>query len=260
MAKNKKTQVISKSWRLIFLLSYVTLACLLVYWWRPVYLVSIIIVLVPPALVNFWWLKQSRAKILIFSGLTTLLFAPPVEIAARLANAWDVQSVLPRLFGIAPLENLLFAFLNFFWVLSFYEYFVDRDTKAKISPYFRFVVLGFCLLFLLALSVFFFDRGLLAVNYHVLALIILLVPGIILFSLKPKLLAKTWLTTLFFAVVFFMYELISLVIGSWWWPGEYLLPISLAGQVFPLDDVIIWYFLSTPVLIGGYEFFVDDGK
>jgi hypothetical protein len=246
--------------QIIWLLGYVVLACGFVYLVKPVYLLSIIIVLVPPAVLNFFWLKNSRIKILTFSILTTLLFAPPIEVAARLANAWDVQSILPRLFGIAPIENLLFAFLNFFWVLSFYEYFVDHDHQSKISSYFRFIIMGFCLLFLLSFSLFFLDRGLLSFNYHVLAVIILFVPGVILFSLKPRLFKKIWLPTIFFALVFFLYEVVSLAIGSWWWPGEYLLPISLAGQVFPLDDVIIWYFLSTPVLIGGYEFFVDDGQ
>jgi hypothetical protein len=215
---------------------------------------------VPPAVLNFLWLKKSRFKILLFSGLTTLLFAPPVEMAARLADAWDVQSILPRLFGIAPLENILFAFLNFFWVLAFYEYFVDRDLKRRISKRFRFIILGYILLFLSVFSIFFIAPNLLAVNYVLLALIILLIPGVIMFYFNPKLLKKTWLPTVFFALVFFIYEVVSLIVGSWWWPGEYILTINLAGNVFPLDDVIIWYFLSTPVLIGGYEFFVDDNK
>ena len=246
--------------QLIFLLAYVAAACLFVYLAKPVYLVSILVVLLPPALINFFWLKRSRGKILLFSAVTTLLFAPPVEIAARLANAWDVQSILPRLFGIAPLENILFAFLNFFWVLCFYEYFVDRDQNPKISPRFRWIVCGYCFFAVLFFSLFFIKRHLLAFNYHTLSVIILLVPGIIIFSLLPRLLRKTLLPTLFFALVFFGYETVSLAIGSWWWPGQYLLPVMLAGKTFPLDDVIIWYFLSTPVLIGGYEFFMDDGK
>jgi hypothetical protein len=254
MLNKKKRQ------RLIFLFAYVVLACILVYFWRPVYLVSIILVLVPPAVLNFLWLKKSRFKILLFSILTTLLFAPPVEMAARLADAWDVQSILPRLFGIAPLENILFAFLNFFWVLAFYEYFVDRDLKRRISKRFRFIILGYILLFLSVFSIFFIAPNLLAVNYVLLALIILLIPGVIMFYFNPKLLKKTWLPTVFFALVFFIYEVVSLIVGSWWWPGEYILPINLVGNIFPLDDVIIWYFLSTPVLIGGYEFFVDDNK
>jgi hypothetical protein len=71
---------------------------------------------------------------------------------------------------------------------------------------------------------------------------------------------KSLSTTLFFAGAFFIHELVSLKIGHWWWPGEYLLPINLGSIIFPIDDVIIWYFLSTPVLIGGFEFFFDDFK
>src|SRR5680860_1431326 len=116
-----------KKRRLLYLGFYIIFSCIAVYFFKPVYLVSITIVLVPPALLNFFWLKKSRLKIIGFSLLTTILFAPPVEIMARVANAWDVQSILPRLFGIAPIENIIFAFLNFFWVLSFYEYFIDKD-------------------------------------------------------------------------------------------------------------------------------------
>jgi len=246
--------------RLLLLGLYVLVSCAAVYILKPVYLLSIIIVLVPPAVLNFLWLEKSRGKILLFSAATTLLFAPPVELSARLANAWDVQSILPRLFGIAPLENLLFAFLNFFWVLCFYEYFIDRDKSSKISPRLRFIIFGYCLLAASVFAGFLINGNTVSLNYHILSVIILLVPGVIIFSLKPKLLAKTWLPTLFFAFVFFVYEIVSLLIGSWWWPGEYLWPVNMFGRIFPLDDVIIWYLLSTPVLIGGYEFFVDDGK
>ena len=246
--------------RLAFLAVYIIFACFLVYVWQPVYLVSILVVLVPPTLLNFYWLKHSRYKIFLFSLLTTLLFAPPVEIMARLANAWDVQSVLPRLLGVAPLENLIFAFLNFFWVLSFYEYFVDKDKPGKISKRFRFILLLYSLLFLVVFSLFFVAPGLVAVNYYLLAVIILIVPGGFIFYSTPKLFKKIWFTTIFFALVFFIYEVVSLLIGSWWWPGNYLFTVTIGGHIFPLDDVFIWYFLSTPVLIGGYEFFVDDKK
>jgi hypothetical protein len=246
--------------KIVGLLGYVLLACLVVYLWRPVYLVSILIVLLPPSLVNFFWLKESRKKVLFFSAATTLLFALPVELSARLADAWDVQSVLPRIFGIAPLENLLFAFLNFFWVLSFYEYFIDKDRSSKISKWFVRLIFIYCIISLGVFTFYFVDRQLITLSYHELALIILLLPGVILFYFRPKLLKKVWLPTVFFALVFFVYEVVSLLVGSWWWPGDYLLSISILGHTFPLDDVIIWYILSTPVLIAGYEFFADDKK
>jgi hypothetical protein len=97
-------------------------------------------------------------------------------------------------------------------------------------------------------------------NYFTIATIILIIPSAILFGKKPQLLKKTILPTLFFAIVFFIYEIVSLKIGSWWLPGEYLKKFIIFGKVLPLDEIIIWYFLSTITLIGGYEFFADDNK
>lgn len=244
--------------RISALLSYVLLASAFVLLFKPVYLASILIVLLPPSLTNFLWLKNSRAKVLVFSAFSTLLFAPPIELAARLADVWDVQSVLPRFLGLVPLENMLFAFFNFFWVLSFYEYFSDGDKSAAFSKRFKYLIGLYCLESLIVYALFFFDRGMIAMNYFVVALPILIIPGLLIFGARPRLIKKVFLSTAFFAIVFFVYEIVSLKIGSWWWPGDYLFPIKIWGSIFPLDDVIIWYLLSTPVLIGGYEFFMDD--
>lgn len=249
----------TKKLRLIGLFVYILLACLVVYFLEPVYLLSIIIVLVPPSIVNFLWLKKSRQKILIFSIVSTFLFAFAIELSSRLANTWDVQSTLPRVLGIIPLENMLFAFLNIFWVLSFYEYFVDRETK-KISKKFKYLIILFILFSLIVFGVYFYKPEFIAMNYFTTAIIILIIPSIIIFGKNPSILKKTLLPTLFFAFVFFVYEIVSLKIGSWWWPGEYLKTFIVFGKVFPLDDIIIWYFLSTITLIGGYEFFADNSK
>jgi hypothetical protein len=248
-----------KKLKLIGLFIYILVACLIVYLTKLPYFFSILLVLVPPSIVNFLWLKKSRKKILIFSIVSTLLFAFAIELSSRLANTWDVQSTLPRLLGIIPLENMFFAFLNIFWVLSFYEYFVDRETK-KISKKFRYLIILFILFSLIIFGVYIYNPKLIAMNYFTMATIILIIPSIIIFSKNPHLLKKTILPTIFFALVFFIYEIVSLKIGSWWWPGEYLTTFVIFGKVFPLDDVIIWYFLSTITLIGGYEFFADNDK
>jgi hypothetical protein len=248
-----------KKIKLIGLFVYVLIACLIVYITKIPYLFSILLVLVPPSIVNFLWLKKSRKKVLIFSIVSTFLFAFAIELSSRLANTWDVQSTLPRILGLIPLENMLFAFLNIFWVLSFYEYFVERETK-KISKKFKYLVIIFILFSLIIFSIYLYNPKLIAMNYFTMATIILIIPSIILFSHNPHLIKKTILPTIFFALVFFIYEIVSLKIGSWWWPGKYLVEFTMFGKVFPLDDVIIWYFLSTITLIGGYDFFADNNK
>ncbi|MCU0680231.1 MAG: hypothetical protein MUF50_02925 [Planctomycetes bacterium] len=246
--------------KILGLLLYVALALITVYFIQPSYFISIIIVLGIPAIINWSWLKHSKIKVLIFALLTTLLFAPPVELMARLKDAWDVASIFPRPFGYIPLENILFAFLNFFWVLSFYEYFCDRSHKKTFSSNFKYLTLLYLVLNISIFSLFFYNKNLIGFDYYSLAIPILLIPAIIIFSFFPKLLVKTIYPTVFFALVFFAYEIISLNLGHWWWPGHYLFPININDKVFPLDDVIIWYFLSTPTLIGGYEIFIDNKK
>ncbi len=251
MEKNKKIKI-------FFLLTYVILACILVYYWQPIYIISIIIVLFPPSILNFYWLKNSRFRVLIFSLITVLLFAPPVELMARLKDVWDVSSVFPRIFGLIPLENMLFAFLNFFWGLSFYEYFINNDRPGKINKKFKYLIILFFIFLIIVFSLYFYNKNIIGANYFTIAIVVLIIPMTWFIIKKPSLIKKTIIPTLFFAIIFFVYELISLKIGSWFWPGEYLFPIKIWGEVFPLDDIIIWYFLSTPALILGYEFFADD--
>jgi hypothetical protein len=258
LQKKKEKEKIIKQQRAAFLLYYVLFACLAVLFLRPDYIISILAVLVPPAVLNFLWLQRSRKKILNFSLAATFIFAPPVELMSRLANVWDVQSIFYRPFGLIPLENMLFAFLNFFWGLSFYEYFVDKDATRALSPRFRYLVGLFLVFASLIYSLYFIDEQLVSANYFLMAVPVLIIPAGLIFYKNPKLLKKTILPTLFFAAVFFVYEIISLEIGSWWWPGEYIFPTVINGRIFPLDDVIIWYFISTPALIGGYEYFMDD--
>lgn len=248
----------NKTDKLIFLIIYLFLALAIVLIFKPIYIVSITIVLGIPSIINFFWLKNSRWPIFIFSLLSVLLFAPPVELMARLANVWDVQSIFYRPFSLIPIENMIFAFLNFFWGLSFYKYFTEDDKPSPVSKRFKYLIGLYIVFDILVYSLYFYNPALVGAGYFTIALIILIIPGILLFTSNPKLLKKTIGTTVFFAVLFFAYELVSLMIGSWFWPGNYWLNLNIFGQRLPLDDIIIWYFMSTPVLIYGYKFFIDN--
>ncbi len=252
MPKKKKLQLAG-------LFIYVISAVIFVYIVKPPYLANLFIVYLPPSLINYYWVQKSRSKILWFSIITVILFAPPIELVARLADAWDVQSILPRLFGTAPIENLIYAFFNFFWPLCFYEYFVDKDKSIKISKKFKILVALYIALSIIVYTGFALHRELFAINYWLIGIGILL-PAILILFFNPNLIPKIVLPTVFFGLIFFIHEMISLKLGHWWWPGDYLLPIELFGNIFPVDDALVWYLFSTPALIGGYEFFVDDNK
>lgn len=244
--------------KLYILIFYNLLANIIIYFIKPVYLWSLIIVVMIPSLLTILWLKHNRKKILYFSLLSTVLFAPPAELMARLANAWDVQSIFPRLLGYIPVENILFAFLNFFWVLAFYELFVAKSGVRRLSKKFFWLFLLYTALNLIVYPIYFINPNYISVPYFLLAVPMLIIPFIVFIKLNPLSYDKLVMPTIFFAYVFFTFEIVALQIGNWWWAGNYLLPITLFGKIFPLDDIIIWYFLSTPTLILGYEYFSYD--
>lgn len=246
--------------KILFLFFYILISGGFVYLFKPCYFISIILVLVPPSIINFFWLKKSRFKILIFSLAGAILFAPPIELMTRLVDAWDVASIFPRPFSYIPLENMLFAFLNIFWALCFYEYFIDHDKSKRISKNFKKLIALYILFAAIVYSLFFYQKNLIGTHYWLMSVPILIVPCLLIFIRHPKLLKKIIIPTIFFALVFLIYEIISMSLGHWWWPGSYLYTFNINGMVFPLDDVIIWYFLSTPTLIAGYEIFADDGR
>ncbi|MBU4480380.1 hypothetical protein KKG48_02985 [Patescibacteria group bacterium] len=251
---------LDKKQKIFFIFALFLLGCFFVVILKTNYLTNIIMAYAPASLLTLYWTKNKKKKILMFATLATILFAVPVEIMARLADAWDVQSIFPRILDVAPIENLIYAFFNFLWPISFYEFFVDGDKNIKISKNFKKLVLFLLLLSLTIYSLIYINKEIVIFNYWQIGLFALFIPAVFIYAKNPKLLKKIILPTIFFGVVFFTHEMISMYLNHWWWPGEYLLPIEIYGKVFPLDDVIIWYILSTPVLIGTYEFFVDDFK
>jgi hypothetical protein len=248
--------------RASLLLIYALLTSVLVFIIKPHYFYSLLIVLVPPTALNLFWINtEERKRILIFSVISLIFFAFPIELIARLNNIWDVDSIFFRPFGLIPFENMLFAFINFSWILSFDKLFFPNNKKVSSSFHHRYRILLslYTFLSLTIYAAYCLNPAILRLNYLYLGLPIIFIPLLLYAIFKPSLFRDTLLTTIYFAVILFIYEFVSLKIGSWWWPAEsYLFPIKLSGQTFPLDDVLLWYFASTPALLCGYRYFIEE--
>jgi len=259
MAARHKSRVIfpkNKWHHFIVLIGLYLFGLGLVLLLKPSYFANILIVYLPGMTYNYFLLKRSGPKILLF-GLCSLLFIVPVEILARLTNSWDVQSIFPRILGIAPIENVLYALVNIMYPLLFYEYFYDQDRNRKISPRWKVLVLGYIVLFAGTFTVFFTSAAALQLQYWMLGVIILIPIVILLFIYKRHILKRLLVPALVFGTMFALHELVSMYLGHWWWPGTYLLPIQILGFTYPLDDVIIWLLFSNMAVIAGYEVMWD---
>jgi len=240
--------------------AWVFVAGLAVYFFRPSYLLSELVVLLPPLAYTLYCLPRAEVKrILRFALFSAVMFAPPVEFVARLNNIWDVQSTFPRILGLVPPENLIFAFVNFAWFVGFYKL-VRPSQILQAKNLGRQVVLTslYFLLWPVIYLLYKYQPNWLVLSYFQLSITILFVPLVYFLFTRPSSILETWRVTLFFALLLFWYEVISLLIGSWWWPlNNYFYTIAIAGRNFPIDDVIIWYLISTPVLLVSYDYFVD---
>ena len=223
---------------------------------RPGYLLNIILVYVPGLIFTLTRLKNSTKKILIF-GVTSILFILPVEVLARLTNSWDVASDFPRILGIAPIENVLYGLVNIIFPLAFYEYFYDMDRNRKISNRYKILIGLYLALFVITFGLFFIDKDLLKFDYWIIGLAIILPILILVIKFKPHILKRLIVSALIFGSMYLIHEVVSMYIGHWWWPGNYLLPINVAGFIYPLDDLIIWIGFSNVAVISGYEVLWD---
>ena len=223
---------------------------------RPGYLLNIILVYVPGLIFTLTRLKNSTKKILIF-GVTSILFILPVEVLARLTNSWDVASDFQRILEIAPIENVLYGLVNIIFPLAFYEYFYDLDRNWKISNRYKILIGIYIALFGITFGLFFIDKNLLKLDYWIIGLAIILPIMILVIKFKPHILKRLIVPALIFGSMYLIHEVVSMYIGHWWWPGNYLLPLNMAGHIYPLDDLIIWIFCSNVAVISGYEVLWD---
>ncbi len=219
---------------------------------KPSYMVNILIVYLPGLVYLFSQITLSKNKILIFSMLS-ILFIIPVELLARLTDSWDVQSSFPRLLGIAPVENMLYGFINIIYPITFYEFFYDGDNNRKISQRWKVLLLLYLTLFIGTFTLYYIKPGILRFDYYMLGIIIFPPIFILLGLYKRHIIKRLILPAIVFGLMFLFHEALSMYLGHWWWPGEYLIPLNIYGHTYPLDDIIIWMFLSNIAVISGYE-------
>lgn len=241
---------------LVILALLFILGIFIVLIFKPGYLANILIVYLPGMVYSLTRLKRSTKKILIF-GIISILFIVPVEILARLTDSWDVASDFPRVLDIAPLENMLYGVVNIIYPLAFYEYFFDNDRNRKISPRYKYLIGIYIVLFITTFIVYFIDPALLKFDYWVLGLLILSPIFILLLIYKSHIVKRLILPAVFFGLMYLVHEAVSMYLGHWWWPGSYLLPITISDHIYPLEDLIIWIVFSNVAVISGYEVLWD---
>ena len=216
-----------------------------------------------------FWLSLRTPKRITKTFFFALIFSLPIGIFIDYLATPDQSWFIPhsifhfRLWGFVPIDNLVWGFFLVYFVIIFYEHFLEkgRDKQAfKKANYFV-----WCLMAVLALFV-----GVTLVRPEILVLhyayfwigiVLVLLPFLSFISFFPKLLAKFVRAGSYFFVLSLVYELTALQLNWWSFPGTHFIGwVQLLGYRFPFEEFFFYMSLITTALLSYYEFFDDDRK
>lgn len=201
---------------------------------------------------------------LAYSLLFSITLVPVLDYIAHISGSWYEATGITgiRLLSVFPADALIWGFLYSYFIISFYEYYLDRHkTKFRVSKKIRTLVL---ILLMLALA---FSAALLAgvtiplIPYFYAILIVLLfaLPIAAIATSHRQLTPKIVAQGVWFALLSLIYELTALASGQWLFPGSYYIGwVTVLDLSFPIEEVL-WILLAVPAYICIYEYFADDG-
>jgi hypothetical protein len=210
--------------------------------------------------------KPKQLKRLGATVLVGMIGAFIIDFLAELNGAWswapEGQLIFPeKLFGLIPLDVLIWYFFWIIFSVVYYEHFFEHEKTRRISPRFKSVLAFFVTALALLIAVFYFDPKLLEFRYAYFTIGFLgAVPFFYLISKRPRLIGKLLKAGLFNIFLFLSFELTALTLDQWRFPGEYIGTISLFGLIFPIEEFVFWIMLGTPIILSYYELFIDDGR
>lgn len=226
---------------------------------------SVVIFFVIPSIYLSFRERRHILKAIVFSIFGTPLIIL-IDYIAEITNAWLIpDSVLSyRLFDFVTLEVIIWMFFHLYFVIIFYEYFIDKHKTDKLwlpkIKYFVSIVAGLSLLFLILL--FSYPQALYIPYWYLLMGIVLILIPITLQGYNfPRVFLKFLKVAAYFFYLTFIYEITALKLGWWSFPGrQYVGWVYFFGVKFPFEEFFFWLMLTAIAILSCYEFFDDDER
>lgn len=211
--------------------------------------------------------KEKTKRIVAGSFLIGLVCGFIFEFLNEVNESWSFDyskfTFSFRVFGLVPVDVVIWYFLWAFSIIVFYEHFLEHDRTDKLSPrYVRALILPLIVLAAVVLVYYLYPLILhFPFSYLILATIAC-IPLLYLLWNNPSLIKKFLLISPYFLFLLFSYEIVAVKLGHWYWTGRYIKNINftLLGVWFPLEELVFWIILGSTVVLSYYELYVDDGK
>ncbi|MBI3036072.1 hypothetical protein HYY71_07170 [Candidatus Woesearchaeota archaeon] len=244
---------------------YPIFASLLSFYFKANAFFSILVFLALPSLVLSFLNKNLIKKSALFSAVLGIPLTIITDYLAETSGGWlfPESAFTFRLFGAVTIDGLVFGYLYVYFIIMYYEYFVNRKQKDELFyPNLKYLAIGCLTLFTLFLLIFIYNPLILKINYIYLkmGMILIILPVCAILLMRPNLVAKFFKAGLYFFWFSLIYEITALKLGQWTFPGkQYLGLISLFGVKFPLEELFFWIMLGAVSVISFYELF-DNNK
>lgn len=263
--EKRKHSLLSKKIDILILIIFLLFGNLYSYITRDLYigkaLFSGIVFILFPAIYlglrskKFW--KKIILSTIIFGGLFGFFF----EFIQELNGSYHVvSSVLPKIFNIIPIDNILGHMMMTFLTLVFYEHFIDRKKSSHLSKNIFFALLPALSVIFLSLVIFFIKPDLLIISYSYFYMgIAAIIPPIFLGFSKPIFIKDMAVTAIYFFFLYFFVEIFAVKFGWWIYPGNsYVGQIYIFGITYPFEELFFWMMFYAASLVSYYELFVDN--
>ncbi len=206
-------------------------------------------------------------KALVFSVCTSLPAIVAIDYISHATGQWLIpHSILAyRLFGYVTLEVVVWAFLNFYTVVVFYEFFLNHHHRTVHTwnhrgKHLLLFIFGCSVLFL---TMLFTSPSSLLIPYYYLCFgtTLILLPVVKELTGHPNLILKFSITALYFFYLSFLYEITALHLDWWRFPStRYIGKISLFQVSFPYEELVFWLLLLSMAILTIYERYTGNEK
>ena len=156
---------------------------------------------------------------------------------------------------------MIWFFLWIVLIILYYQHFIEYDKDHRISSKYPFILFSSVVVLALIVVTFFTNPELITFDYAYFKLgIFTLIPLAYVGLRKPFLFWRFIKASPFFIFLFLVFEVTSLKLDHWRFPGNYLGQVNVIGITFPIEEFIIWIIISSTVVMSYYELFIDDEK
>jgi len=258
-----KSEVRTKKIDLIFLLVWPIIASFVSLFLNAKLFESLIIFYLIPSLIISFRIRKEIIKAAGFSLLAIPMYIF-TETLGNTSSSWVIPTIFNfKVFG-ASVEGMLWGFITVYFIVMFYEYFLDKHITEKAGIKIKYLILLSLGLFSIFLIGFFGFHEILRIPYYYLLIgaIFVLIPIILEFIAYKKIITKFFITASYFFYFHFVYEILALKLGWWYFPssGKFIGWISFLGVNFPIEELLFFIMFGVLATLSYFEFFDDDEK